>query len=222
VAIQVPGLEATISSDGQRVHSLVANQLPSLGATISLDEPKDHTSSVTTQVPSLGATISPDGQHVHSLVTSKVPSLGVTISLDGQQDHNQVANQVPSPGATISPDDPQVHTQVASKNTNPNASATSPNCTNPFTRVDSSNKSPSKGNEIWPTNLLDTIQAITPPPPQQLTQPEFSFELTSEAAEKNYLMLMWTYMGSLANSLEVQHDSMVGYGSEFCNVKTLR
>jgi hypothetical protein len=32
---------------------------------------------------------------------------------------------------------------------------------------------------------------------------------------------MWKYKGSLTNSLEVQHDSTVGYGSEFCDVKTL-
>ncbi len=32
---------------------------------------------------------------------------------------------------------------------------------------------------------------------------------------------MWKYKGILANSLEVQHNLTVGYGSEFCNVKTL-
>lgn len=52
-------------------------------------------------------------------------------------------------------------------------------------------------------------------PPRRPTPPDFSFELTCEAAEKNYLVLMHRHKGSLAASLESQHDSMVGYGSEF-------
>jgi hypothetical protein len=74
-------------------------------------------------------------------------------------------------------------------------------------------------NKIWPTNLLDFTQAIKKAPPWQPTQPEFSFELTSKADEKNYLMLMWKYKGSPANSLELQHSLMIGYGSDFAMSK---
>jgi hypothetical protein len=52
--------------------------------------------------------------------------------------------------------------------------------------------------------------------PRQPTPPKFSFELTNEAAKKNFLVLMHNkYRGNFAASLESQRDSMVGYGSEF-------
>ena len=58
-------------------------------------------------------------------------------------------------------------------------------------------------------------------PPQQPTPPEFSFELMNKAAEKNYLVLMHKYRGSLVSLLESQRDLTVGYGSEFRNKDTL-
>ena len=69
--------------------------------------------------------------------------------------------------------------------------------------------------DIWPTNLIDIIRAIKNMPPRQPTPPEFSFDLSLEAAERNYMVLMHKYNGSLAASLESQRDSTVGYGSEF-------
>jgi hypothetical protein len=68
---------------------------------------------------------------------------------------------------------------------------------------------------IWPTNLIDIIQAIKKTPPRQPTRPEFSFKLMDKAAEKNYLTLMRKYGGRLTALLEAQQDSMAGYGSEF-------
>ncbi len=47
------------------------------------------------------------------------------------------------------------------------------------------------------------------------------FDLTSEAAKKNYLTLMRKYKGSLTASLEAQRNSTVGYGLEFQDVDTL-
>jgi hypothetical protein len=47
------------------------------------------------------------------------------------------------------------------------------------------------------------------------------FDLTSKAAEKNYITLMRKYKGSLAALLEAQRDSTVGYGLEFWDVSTL-
>ena len=69
--------------------------------------------------------------------------------------------------------------------------------------------------DIWPTNLIDIIRAIKNMPPRQPTPPEFSFDLSLEAAERNYMVLMHKYNGSLAASLESQRESTVGYGSEF-------
>jgi hypothetical protein len=71
----------------------------------------------------------------------------------------------------------------------------------------------------WPTNLIDIIRAIKKPP-QQPTQPEFLFELTDKAAEKNYLTLTQKYNGNLAALLEAQCKSTVGYGSELGDVNT--
>ncbi len=59
-------------------------------------------------------------------------------------------------------------------------------------------------------------------PPRHPTQPEFTFDLTPEAAAKNYLVLMKKYIGDLGALLEVQRNSIVGYGSEFRDVDTLR
>ena len=75
--------------------------------------------------------------------------------------------------------------------------------------------------DIWPTNLIDIIRAIKNMPPRQPTPPEFSFDLSLEAAERNYMVLMHKYNGSLAASLESQRDSTVGYGSEFRDEATL-
>jgi hypothetical protein len=74
---------------------------------------------------------------------------------------------------------------------------------------------------IWPTNLIEIIKAVKQIPPQQPSRPEFCFELTDEAAEKNFLILMRTYGGHLSDLLASQQDSTVGYESEFRDVKTL-
>ena len=75
--------------------------------------------------------------------------------------------------------------------------------------------------EIWPSNLIKIIRAIKTIPPRWPTPPEFTFELTCEAAKRNYMLLMHKHKGSLAASLESQCNSMVGYGSEFRDEATL-
>jgi hypothetical protein len=79
----------------------------------------------------------------------------------------------------------------------------------------------SPSDKIWPSNLIKIIRAIKTIPPQQPTPPEFTFEVTCEAAERNYMLLMHKHKGSLAASLESQRDSTVGYGSEFRDEATL-
>ena len=80
---------------------------------------------------------------------------------------------------------------------------------------------PSSSGEVWPTNLIKIIQAITTTTTRQPTPPMFTFDLTSEAAKKNYMILMHTYKGNLVKSLESQQESIVGYGSEFRDKNTL-
>jgi hypothetical protein len=47
-------------------------------------------------------------------------------------------------------------------------------------------------------------------------KPEFTFELTTEAAMWNYMVLMKKYKGDLGVSLEAQQDSPLGMGLEIC------
>ena len=68
---------------------------------------------------------------------------------------------------------------------------------------------------------MDIIRAIKSMPPRCPTQPEFTFNLTPKAAAKNYLVLIKKYNDDLGASLEVQRNSIVGYGSEFRDVDTL-
>jgi hypothetical protein len=81
--------------------------------------------------------------------------------------------------------------------------------------------SPPTDNNIWPTNLIEIIKAIKQILPRQPSQPEFSFELTDEAAKKNFLILMRTYGGGLSDLLAAQQDLTVGYGLEVRDVKIL-
>ncbi len=62
---------------------------------------------------------------------------------------------------------------------------------------------------------MDIIRTNKNISPRRPTQPKFSFDLTPEAAKKNYLILMKKYNGNLRASLEAQHDLTVSYGSEF-------
>jgi len=76
--------------------------------------------------------------------------------------------------------------------------------------------------ETWLTNLMAIIRAIKSMTPRRPTQPEFTFDLTPEAAAKNYLVLMKKYNGNLGALLEAQRNSIVGYGLEFRDVDTLQ
>jgi hypothetical protein len=75
--------------------------------------------------------------------------------------------------------------------------------------------SPPTHNKTWPTNLIKIICAIKGIPPHHPTPLKITFDLTSKAAKKNYLTLMRKYKGSLAASLEAQHNLTTGYGLEF-------
>ena len=42
---------------------------------------------------------------------------------------------------------------------------------------------------VWPIDLVDRVRSILQLPIRQPTKPEFSFELSMESAEKNFLIL---------------------------------
>ena len=80
---------------------------------------------------------------------------------------------------------------------------------------------PSLSDKIWPSNLIEIIRVIKTIPPRRPTPPIFTFDLTREAAERKYMLLIHKHKGSLAASLESQRDSTVGYGLEFRDEATL-
>ena len=65
----------------------------------------------------------------------------------------------------------------------------------------------------WPENLIALISTVSNRPSPPLMPSLFSFELSPEAAQRNYCVLR--KFGSLEQAIEQQKDSPVGYGSEF-------
>jgi len=66
----------------------------------------------------------------------------------------------------------------------------------------------------WPENLVEIIQSVMSMKIHKPTKPEFAFDMSMEAAERNYLLLK-KYDGSLAVALQAQGDSLLSMGSEF-------
>jgi hypothetical protein len=91
----------------------------------------------------------------------------------------------------------------------------------PMPKWSHSPSSPPADDKTWPTNLIKFIRTIKEIPPQCWTPPEFTFDLTSKAAKKNYLTLRRKYKGSLAALLKAHQGSTVGYGLKFWDVNTL-
>ncbi len=68
--------------------------------------------------------------------------------------------------------------------------------------------------QAFPANLIDIISVIREEAIPAPTEPEFMFELTSKAAERNFMILK-KYNFDLAMAIEAQKSSLLGYGSEF-------
>ncbi len=66
----------------------------------------------------------------------------------------------------------------------------------------------------FPANLIDIIRVIREEAIPAPTAPEFMFELTSKAAQRN-LMILKKYNFDLATAIEAQKSLLLGYGSEF-------
>ena len=75
--------------------------------------------------------------------------------------------------------------------------------------------------KIWPENLIQHLQDIMALPCQNPSKPLFEFDLSVEAAEKNYILLMRKFGGDLHRALHAQKDLPLSYGSEFKPVSTL-
>jgi hypothetical protein len=67
---------------------------------------------------------------------------------------------------------------------------------------------------------MGVIKTIIESKPPKLKKPIFKFELTREAALKNYLVLLKNNR-DLGLALDTQQDTPLGYGSEFRKVPVL-
>jgi hypothetical protein len=75
---------------------------------------------------------------------------------------------------------------------------------------------------IWPEDLLSIVRKTLDIPIRKPRTPDFKFEMTMEAAEKNFLLLMHKYGGSMELELKAEQDSPMGMGSEFRSIESLR
>ncbi len=73
----------------------------------------------------------------------------------------------------------------------------------------------------FPANLIGLIREIREEEIPAPTAPEFVFELTSKAAERNFMILK-KYNFDLAKAIEAQKSLPLGYGSEFWSPQTLK
>jgi hypothetical protein len=73
---------------------------------------------------------------------------------------------------------------------------------------------------VWPADLLERIRTVVSRPSRRMREPEFTFELTKEAAAKNFLVLR-KYCFSFEASLSAQKGTQLEYGSEFRTVDEL-
>ena len=69
--------------------------------------------------------------------------------------------------------------------------------------------------EIWPTDLIGIIDRITRLSIDRMEDHEFTFELSTEAANKNASILINKYAGNLSDAIDANSRSIIGYGSEF-------
>ncbi len=67
---------------------------------------------------------------------------------------------------------------------------------------------------VWPKNMMSIIKSIVELHSPRLEKPLFEFEMTSEAAKKNFLVLK-SFNFDVKAALAAQAKSPMGYGSEF-------
>jgi hypothetical protein len=84
------------------------------------------------------------------------------------------------------------------------------------------NIEPAPPSQIWPNDLISILQKIMATPCQPPTKPIFKFDLSIEAASKNYILLKHTFGGDLQRALNAQPNSPLQYGSKFRQIETLK
>ncbi len=75
--------------------------------------------------------------------------------------------------------------------------------------------------KCWPKNLTEVIARVLASPSERLRAPDFAFELTQEAAQKNFILLS-KYNFNIKEALQSQRGTPLEYGSEFRKVEVLQ
>jgi hypothetical protein len=75
--------------------------------------------------------------------------------------------------------------------------------------------------ECWPSNLIEIIKLVIEENQQAPETPEFAFEMSKEAAQRNFCVLS-KYEKNLGKALYAQRKSPLGYGSEFRTPESLQ
>ncbi len=76
-------------------------------------------------------------------------------------------------------------------------------------------------NKVWPPSLILILQQTMATSCYHPSKPLFDFDMSVEAAEKNYMILMHKFGGDLHEALRTQQGSPLQYGSEFKPVSIL-
>jgi hypothetical protein len=69
--------------------------------------------------------------------------------------------------------------------------------------------------KVWPPSLISILQKTMAIPCCHPLETLFKFDMSVEAAEKNYMILMHKFGGDLHQALHAQKGSPLQYGSEF-------
>ena len=75
--------------------------------------------------------------------------------------------------------------------------------------------------KVWPPSLISILQKTMAIPCCHPLETLFEFDMSVEAAEKNYMILMHKFGGDLHKALHAQKGSPLQYGSEFKPVSIL-
>jgi hypothetical protein len=76
-------------------------------------------------------------------------------------------------------------------------------------------------NKVWPPSLISILQQTMATPCCHPSKPLFEFDMSVEAAEKNYMILVHKFGEDLHEALHAQQGSPLQYGSEFKPVSIL-
>ncbi len=140
----------------------------------------------------------------------------------------QPKNTQPKDASSILPTPPKVSAPASNKRiaTGDNPTATSNSHSNKD--IDPANAKPQVAISIppvaksyWPSNLIKIIKSVVATISPKPTPPLFMFEMSSEAAHKNYCIFKKRFNNDIKQAILVHKDSPLGYRSEFQKSTTL-